>query len=161
MANLATAGGGFPGDRVVSGANRTYRGFGGSDAYRRVECGGNAGTQTLAVVVRALVVKELTAQNALYIIGKEVMVGGVNGMIFAVLTAGIAYFWFSDLLTRLVIGLAMIIDLFIAGLAGILAPLGLNWANIDPVVAASVILTTITDVVEFFCFLELVALVLF
>jgi len=54
----------------------------------------------------------------------------------------------------------MIIDLFIAGLAGILAPLGLNWANIDPVVASSVILTTITDVVEFFCFLELVALVL-
>ena len=89
------------------------------------------------------------------------MVGGVNGMIFAVLTAGIAYFWFSDLLTCLVIGLAMIIDLFIAGLAGILAPLGLNWANIDPVVASSVILTTITDVVEFFCFLELVALVLF
>jgi magnesium transporter len=158
LANLATAGGGFPGDRVVSGANRTYRGFGGSDAYRRVECGGNAGTQTLALVVRALVVKELTAQNALYIIGKEVL---VDGMIFAVLTAGIAYFWFSDLLTRLVIGLAMINDLFIAGLAGILAPLGLNWANIDPVVASSVILTTITDVVEFFCFLELVALVLF
>jgi magnesium transporter len=89
------------------------------------------------------------------------LVGGVNGMIFAVLTAGIAYFWFSDLLTCLVIGLAMIIDLFIAGLAGILAPLGLKWANIDPVVASSVILTTITDVVEFFCFLELVALVLF
>lgn len=60
--------------------------------------GGNAGTQMLAVVVRALAVKELTAQNALYIIGKEVLVGGVNGMIFAVLTAGIAYFWFSDLL---------------------------------------------------------------
>ena len=122
--------------------------------------GGNASTQTLAVVVRALAVKELTAQNALYIIGKEVLVGGVNGMIFAVLTAGIAYFWFSDLLTRLVIGLAMIINLFIAGLAGILAPLGLNWENIDPAVASSVILTTITDVVEFFCFLELVALVL-
>lgn len=122
--------------------------------------GGNASTQTLAVVVRALAVKELTAQNALYIIGKEVLVGGVNGMIFAVLTAGIAYFWFSDLLTRLVIGLAMIINLFIAGLAGILAPLGLDWANIDPAVASSVILMTITDVVEFFCFLELVALVL-
>jgi magnesium transporter len=60
-----------------------------------------------------------------------------------------------------VIGLAMIINLFIAGLAGILAPLGLCWANIDPAVASSVILTTITDVVEFFCFLELVALVLF
>lgn len=55
----------------------------------------------------------------------------------------------------------MIINLFIAGLAGILAPLGLGWANIDPAVASSVILTTITDIVEFFCFLELVALMLF
>jgi magnesium transporter len=122
--------------------------------------GRNAGTQTLAVAVRALAVKELTAQNALYIIGKEVLVGSVNGMIFAVLTDGVAYFWFNDLLTRLVIGLAMIINLFIAGLVGILVPLGLGWANIDPAVASSVTLATITDVVGFFCFLELAALVL-
>jgi magnesium transporter len=122
--------------------------------------GGNAGTQTLTVAVRALAVKELTAQNALYIIGKEVVVGGVNGLIFAVLTAGIAYFWFNDLLIGIVIGLAMIINLFVAGLAGILVPLGLDRANIDPAVASSVILTTITDVVGFFCFLGLAALVL-
>ena len=89
-----------------------------------------------------------------------VSAGVVDGMIFAVLTAGIAYFWFNDLLTRRVIGLAMIINLFIAGLAGILVPLGLDWANIDPAVASSVILTTITDVVGFYCFLELAALVL-
>jgi magnesium transporter len=122
--------------------------------------GGNAGTQTLTVAVRALAVKELTARNALYIIGKEVVVGGVNGMIFAVLTGAIAYFWFEELLIGLVIGLAMIINMFVAGLAGILVPIGLDRANIDPAVASSVILTTITDVVGFFCFLGLAAVVL-
>ncbi|MBL4721865.1 MAG: magnesium transporter [Alphaproteobacteria bacterium] len=123
--------------------------------------GGNAGTQTLTVAVRALAVKELTARNALNIIGKEVVVGGVNGIIFAVLVCGIAYVWFDDLLIGLVIGAAMIINLFVAGLAGILVPLGLDRAGVDPAVASSVILTTITDVVGFFCFLSLAALVLF
>jgi magnesium transporter len=123
--------------------------------------GGNAGTQTLTVAVRALAVKELTPRNALNIVGKEVVVGGVNGIIFAFLVCGIAYFWFNDILIGLVIGAAMIINLFVAGLAGILVPLGLDRAGVDPAVASSVILTTITDVVGFFCFLGLAVLVLF
>ncbi len=85
--------------------------------------GGNAGTQTLTVSVRALAMKELTPSNALRIIGKEVLVGGINGMVFAVLMGAVAYFWFSDLLIGLVIGVAMIVNLLIAGLAGILIPL--------------------------------------
>lgn len=123
--------------------------------------GGNAGTQTLTVAVRALAVKELTPSNAFRIVGKEVVVGGINGFIFAGLMGGITYAWFGDLVIAIVIGLAMIINLFVAGLAGILVPLALDRANVDPAVASSVILTTITDVVGFCCFLGLAAAVLF
>ena len=122
--------------------------------------GGNAGTQTLTVAVRALAMKELTPSNALRIVGKEILVGGINGAVFAVLMGAIAYFWFADLLIGIVIGIAMIINLLVAGLAGILIPLAIDRAGGDPAVGSSIVLTTLTDVIGFLCFLGLAAMVL-
>ena len=122
--------------------------------------GGNAGTQTLTVAVRALAMKELTPRKALRIVGKEMLVGGINGIVFAVLMGSIVYFWFSSLSIGIVIGVAMVINLLIAGLAGILIPLLIDRAGGDPAVGSSIVLTTVTDVVGFLCFLGLATIVL-
>ena len=122
--------------------------------------GGNAGTQTLTVAVRALATKELTASNALRIVGKEVLVGCVNGILFAIIMGAVAWFWFGDPQLGGVIALAMIINLLVAGLAGILIPLGIERVGADPAVASVVLLTTITDVLGFFIFLGLAAAML-
>ncbi len=122
--------------------------------------GGNAGTQTLTVAVRALATHELTAANALRIVGKELLVGALNGVLFAVLVGLVAAFWFAQPALGLVIAVAMVINMVVAGLAGTLIPLGLDRAGIDPAIAATVFLTTITDVVGFFVFLGLAALFL-
>jgi len=122
--------------------------------------GGNAGTQTLTVAVRALATRELTAANALRVVGKEVVVGGLNGILFAILVGVVAAIWFSAPTLGIVIASAMVINLLVAGLAGTLIPLGLERAGIDPAVAATVFLTTITDVVGFFVFLGLASLFL-
>lgn len=117
--------------------------------------GGNAGTQTLTVAVRALATKELTEANALRVIGKEVLVGAMNGFLFAVITGIIAWAWFRDAGLGLVIGLAMIVNLIVAGLFGAVIPLALDRMKIDPAIASAVFLTTVTDVVGFFAFLGL------
>lgn len=130
--------------------------------------GGNAGTQTLTVAVRSLATKDLTAANAMRIIWRETIVGGLNGILFAVIMGALAGLWHAstgasvDQAVRLavVIGAAMIINLIAAGLAGILVPLGLQRAGADPAVSSSVFVTTVTDVVGFFVFLGLAALVL-
>ena len=122
--------------------------------------GGNAGTQTLTVVVRALAMKELTQTNAARVIGKELLVGCFNGALFAGLTGVVAWIWFGGVALGVVIGLAMIVNMVIAGLAGSTIPLMLDRAGIDPAVASSVFLTTITDVVGFFVFLGLAWLIL-
>jgi len=119
--------------------------------------GGNAGTQTLTVAVRALATKELTAANAMRVIGKELMVGGVNGVLFAVIAAGVAWVWFGGAAIAVVLGLAMIINLVVAALAGATIPLMLERFHVDPAIASGVFLTTITDVVGFFAFLGLAA----
>ncbi|MEA1937578.1 MAG: magnesium transporter [Pseudomonadota bacterium] len=123
--------------------------------------GGNAGTQTLTVAVRALATKELGPANALRVVGKETLVGAINGVLFALIASIVVMFWFRDPLLGVVIGLAMIVNLLVAGLAGALIPLGLNRIRIDPAVASSVVLTTITDVVGFFVFLGLASIILF
>jgi magnesium transporter len=123
--------------------------------------GGNAGTQTLTVAVRALATRELTATNALRIIKKEALVGGVNGVLFALLVGVVAGLWFADLALGLVIASAMVINMVVAGLSGILIPLACDRAGVDPAISASVFLTTITDVVGFFAFLGLAAWLLF
>jgi magnesium transporter len=122
--------------------------------------GGNAGTQTLTVAVRALATKELTTTNALKIVSKETFVGGINGIIFAIIIGFISAYWFADNLLGIVIALAMILNLFIAGLAGTIIPLSLQRFNIDPALASGVILTTITDVFGFLSFLGLATILL-
>ncbi len=122
--------------------------------------GGNAGTQTLTVSVRAIATKELTTSNALKIIIKETFVGGINGIIFAIIIGLLSSYWFSDDLLGLVIAMAMILNLIIAGFAGILIPITLNKFKIDPALASGVILTTITDVFGFLSFLGLASFLL-
>jgi len=122
--------------------------------------GGNAGIQTLTVVVRALAMKELTTTNAARLVGKELMVGVFNGVIFAVLAGGVAWLWFGNPVLGGVIGLAMVVNMVVAGLAGTAIPLALDRLGVDPAIASSVFLTTVTDVVGFFVFLGLAAIVL-
>ena len=123
--------------------------------------GGNAGTQTLTVSVRALAMKELTTSNAFKIIAKETLVGGINGIIFAIIIGLLSSYWFEDYLLGIVIAMAMIINLLIAGMAGILIPITLNKFKVDPALASGVILTTITDVFGFLSFLGLASILLF
>jgi len=122
--------------------------------------GGNAGTQTLTVSVRALAMKELTSINAMRVIGKELIVGGFNGILFAILTGVVVWVWFGSLALGGVIALAMIINMTVAGLAGTTIPILLERIGVDPAVASSVFLTTVTDVVGFFVFLALAGLFL-
>ncbi len=119
--------------------------------------GGNAGTQTMTVAVRALAMKELTTTNTMRVIGKELLVGGINGVLFAILTGAVTWFWFGSAVIGIVIALAMVINLVVAGLAGTSIPILLERNGIDPAVASSVLLTTITDVVGFAAFLGLAA----
>ena len=122
--------------------------------------GGNAGTQTLTVSVRALAVKELTPSNAVKIVLKETFIGGINGIIFAIITSLVAMYWFQDGLLGFIIGLAMVLNLILAGFAGTIIPLTLNRLNIDPALASGVILTTITDIFGFLSFLGLATMFL-
>ena len=117
--------------------------------------GGNAGTQTLTVAVRALALREITRANALRVIGKEFVVGAINGLIFAVIIGTIASYWFEMPLLGFVIAAAMILNLVIACLSGILIPLILDKTGVDPAIASTVLLTTITDIFGFFTFLAL------
>ena len=117
--------------------------------------GGNAGTQTLTVAVRALATRELTAANALRVIAKELLVGLINGGLFAVLAGLIAWLWFDNPLIAGIIGAAMVINLVVAALAGAVIPLVLARLRVDPAVASAVFVTTVTDVVGFFAFLGL------
>ena len=121
--------------------------------------GGNAGTQTLTVSVRALAMNDLTGANAARVIGKELIVGLMNGVIFAILTGIVAYAWFDMPEIGLVIGFAMIVNMAAAALSGILIPLVLERLKVDPAIASTVFLTTVTDVVGFFSFLGLATLI--
>lgn len=117
--------------------------------------GGNAGTQTLTVVVRALATKELTTANAARQVGKEFLVGGINGILFAVVMGLVAWLWFDTPMLGVVIAMAMVVNLLVAGLAGASIPLALEKVGVDPAIASSVFLTTITDVIGFLVFLGL------
>ncbi len=117
--------------------------------------GGNATTQTMTVAVRALATQALSDANARRVILREVLVGLLNGMAFAVITGIAAYIWFKVPGLGVVIGLAMMCNLLAAALGGILIPLALNRMKIDPAVASSPFVTTVTDVVGFFSFLSI------
>ena len=117
--------------------------------------GGNAGTQTLTVAVRAIAMRNLSAGNALRFVGKELLVGLANGLMFAVVSGVVAWAWFDTPMIGAVIGIAMVINLVAAALSGALIPLGLEKVGVDPAVASSVVLTTVTDIIGFLAFLGL------
>ena len=117
--------------------------------------GGNAGMQTLAVTIRAIATKELSKSNFNRVVGKEFLIGILNGIIFAIITAAIVQLWFKQLNLSLLIGVSMILNMIVAGLFGILVPVSLKKLNIDPALASSVFVTTITDVIGFLSFLGL------
>lgn len=122
--------------------------------------GGNAGTQTLTVAVRAIATRDLTSNNAYRIVWREVIVGLLNGVVFAIIIGGVGFLWFGDYMLGVVLGLAMIGNLLVAGMAGILIPIGLNKAGADPALASGAFVTTVTDIVGFFAFLGLASALL-
>ena len=117
--------------------------------------GGNAGTQSLTVAVRAIATKDLTGSNVWRVIRREILVGAINGAVFAILMGIVGLIWFDSLLLAYVIAVAMVVNLVVAGLAGTGIPIVLEKLNIDPALASGAFVTTVTDVVGFFAFLGL------
>jgi len=115
--------------------------------------GGNAGMQTLAVTVRTIATNELTKNNFSQNILKEFSIGILNGVIFAIISAFIVQIWFEDIQLSIIISISMVLNMIVAGLFGILVPITLKKFNIDPAIASSVFVTTITDVIGFLSFL--------
>lgn len=120
--------------------------------------GGNAGAQTMTVTVRALAMRELDGGRLRRLIRREMVVGVVNGIIFAILIGIVTSFRYGDIQLGVVIGMAMVINMIVAGTCGILIPLGLDRVKADPAIASAVFVTTITDVVGFFAFLGIAGL---
>ncbi len=117
--------------------------------------GGVAGSQTLTVVIRGIALDQIGRNNLRWLLGKEFAVGCFNGMIWALVMGLIASYWFSDPKIAIIIAVAMIVNLTTAAVAGALLPVILKSMRIDPALAGSVVLTTVTDVVGFFSFLGL------
>ena len=115
--------------------------------------GGNAGMQTLAVTIRSIATNELTKNNFSQNVIKEFTIGILNGIIFAIISAIVVHIWFNDLTLSLIISISMVLNMIVAGLFGILVPITLKKFNIDPAIASSVFVTTITDVIGFLSFL--------
>jgi len=122
--------------------------------------GGNAGTQSLTVAVRAIATKDLTRSNLVRVVGREVGVGLINGVVFAVVMGIVGMVWFGSPALGAVIAAAMVINLLVAGLAGIVIPVVLDRLRIDPALASGAFVTTVTDVVGFFAFLGLAVIFL-
>ncbi|MGB0844181.1 MAG: magnesium transporter [Alphaproteobacteria bacterium] len=119
--------------------------------------GGNAGTQTLTVAIRGMAMRDLTRATALRFVGKEMLIGSINGIVFAFIVSIIAWIWFGQTTLAVVIAIAMVVNMFVAALGGALIPLILDRFGIDPANASGVFLTTVTDVVGFVAFLGLAA----
>lgn len=119
--------------------------------------GGNAGTQSLTVAVRALATRDLTAANMWRVIKKEVLVGLINGLIFAVVMGLVGLVWFGSPMLGVVIAVAMVINMVVAGFAGTVIPVLLEKIGVDPALASGAFVTTVTDIVGFFAFLGLAA----
>ena len=122
--------------------------------------GGVAGTQTLTLMVRGLAIGQVGVGNLRALLAKEMLVGLLNGLVWAVVVGVVAALWFKAALLGVVIAGAMVINLIVAAFAGVLVPLTLRRMNIDPALAGGVVLTTVTDVVGFLSFLGLATLVL-
>jgi magnesium transporter len=117
--------------------------------------GGNAGTQTMTIVVRSLALKEIEPRDTLWALWHEFRIGIINGITVGILVALIAYMWQGNPYLGLVIGLAMLGNLVVAALAGVIVPMVLKAGHIDPALASSIFVTTFTDIMGFFLFLGL------
>jgi len=122
--------------------------------------GGIAGTQTLTLVIRGIALGHIGKSNSRWLLYKEAAVGSLNGIVWALIVAGIAILWFNDLMIGVFIGAAMLINLIFAAVAGFTIPLVLRRMGIDPALAGSVILTTVTDVIGYVAFLGLATMYL-
>jgi magnesium transporter len=122
--------------------------------------GGVAGSQTLTVVIRGMALGQIERGNLNFLLSKEFAVGALNGLLYALIVGCVVSLWFQDATMALIIGLAMAINLMAAALTGTLLPVMLKSLKIDPALAGTVILTTITDVVGFISFLGLATLFL-
>ena len=117
--------------------------------------GGVAGSQTLTIVIRGLALGQIGRANARLLLYRELAIGGLNGLLWAVVVALIGGLWFQDASLGIVIGAAVVVNLLIAAFAGAVIPLVLRRINVDPALAGGVVLTTVTDVVGFVAFLGL------
>ena len=122
--------------------------------------GGNAGTQTMTVAVRAIATRQLTAKNAMRVAWREITVGAINGLGFGLIMALVAGFWFGVPMLAVVIAIAMLLTLVAAAVGGIVVPIVLEKLEIDPALASGPFVTTVTDVVGFFAFLGLASVML-
>ena len=122
--------------------------------------GGNAGTQTLTIVIRGIALGQISGVNAVRVLTKELAVGLLNGLIWALVVGTVAYVAYHSYMLGLIMGAAMVINLIAAALAGVLLPLVIKKFGVDPALAGTVALTTVTDVVGFFSFLGLASLFL-
>ncbi len=120
--------------------------------------GGIAGSQTLTLVIRSIALGHLSGSNWLWLLSREAGVAAINGLLWAVLVGGLTAFWFGDTILGLILGAALIVNLLVAAVVGALLPIGLEKVGIDPALAGSVILTTVTDVIGFVAFLGLATL---
>lgn len=122
--------------------------------------GGNAGKQSMAVTIRGIALEQISLRTGRRTIGNEVLVGGANGMITGIIVAAIATLFNQSPLLGLVIGIAMVLNLVIAGFFGVLVPIVLDRLGYDPATSATIFITTATDVLGFFIFLGLAQVVL-
>jgi len=122
--------------------------------------GGIAGTQTLTLMIRGMATGQVSARNSMAILRKELAVGVLNGIVFSVIIAAIAYFWYGNPGLGIVMGIAIIVNLVAGALAGALIPVILKRMSIDPALAGGVVLTTVTDVIGIFAFIGLASYVL-
>ncbi|HBR98146.1 MAG TPA: magnesium transporter [Gammaproteobacteria bacterium] len=122
--------------------------------------GGIAGSQTLTIVIRGQALGQVNRTNTRWLLFKEIMVGLMNGTLWACVVGAVTYWWFGDMDIGLVIGLAILTNLAVAAMSGVMIPIVLRWLKVDPALAGGVILTTITDVIGLLAFLGLATLIL-
>ncbi len=122
--------------------------------------GGIAGSQTLTLMVRAMALNQITAGNRLALLKNEIGIGSINGIVWAIIIGGMAGLWFQSPVLGATISLAIVVNIITAALFGVLIPIILDKLELDPALAGSVILTTVTDVVGFFAFLGTASLVM-
>jgi magnesium transporter len=122
--------------------------------------GGNAGTQTLTIMVRSIALGELLEKHHRAILGKEIVVGLLNGLAIGIVVGAVSWLWKNNVILGVITFAAMVLNMIAAGVAGVVIPLGLKALRIDPALASAIMLTTVTDVVGFFLFLGLAAAVL-